>query len=92
MPPLLLTRCFLSCNAQIFREPVYRRYFAPLNSYSFLHSVFMLFLVIFLPLIIAYNSTSMPPSMDKLPYALLMLGYISTCRLLVEGEHCVRAA
>lgn len=45
-------------SAQIFREPVYRRYFAPVNSYSFVHTVFMIFLAIFLPLIIAYNSTS----------------------------------
>lgn len=41
---------------EVFREPLYRRYFAPLNSYAFLHNVFMLFLVIFLPLIIAYNT------------------------------------
>jgi uncharacterized membrane protein (DUF485 family) len=37
---------------------VYRRYFAPLNSYSFLHTVFMIGLAVFLPLVIAYNSTS----------------------------------
>jgi transmembrane protein 231 len=45
-------------GVEVFREPLYRRYYAPINSYAFLHTVFMIFLVIFLPLIIAYNSTN----------------------------------
>ena len=42
---------------EVYREPLYRRYYASYFSPSFLFAIMVGFLLIFLPLIIAYNST-----------------------------------
>ncbi len=42
---------------EIHREPLYRRYYATYASPSFLYGLIFGFLLLFLPLIIAYNST-----------------------------------
>jgi transmembrane protein 231 len=42
---------------EVHREPLYRRYYAPYFSASFLFAAAVGFLLVFLPLIIAYNSS-----------------------------------
>lgn len=41
---------------QVHQEPLYRRYYAPWCSAASLYTVFFSFVLIILPLIIAYNS------------------------------------
>ena len=41
---------------EVFREPLYRRYYASYTSASFCYAIAFGFLLIFLPLILAYNS------------------------------------
>jgi hypothetical protein len=42
---------------QIFKEPLYRRYYATTASLAWVYTLFYVFLLIFLPLFIAYNSS-----------------------------------
>ncbi|RYH30792.1 hypothetical protein EON65_04170 [archaeon] len=41
---------------KVHQEPLYRRYHAPWNSWAVFYSVVFAFVLIILPLIIAYNS------------------------------------
>lgn len=43
-------------DMQVHQEPLYRRYYAPWCSAASLYTVFFAFVLIILPLIIAYNS------------------------------------
>eukprot|EP00602_Paraphysomonas_sp_CaronLab_P002171 CAMPEP_0185027820 /NCGR_PEP_ID=MMETSP1103-20130426/13065_1 /TAXON_ID=36769 /ORGANISM="Paraphysomonas bandaiensis, Strain Caron Lab Isolate" /LENGTH=287 /DNA_ID=CAMNT_0027561959 /DNA_START=44 /DNA_END=904 /DNA_ORIENTATION=+ len=43
---------------EVFREPLYRRYYAQSSSAACLYTIFYAFILIFLPLFIAYSSSS----------------------------------
>lgn len=43
---------------QVYKEPLYRRYYADWCSLACVYTLFFLFLLIFLPLIISYNTAS----------------------------------
>ena len=72
---------------QVHREPLYRRYYAPYMSGACLYAVMFSFLLIFLPLILAYNSScksTMIARLQYLQFPLRIVNYADKAILL----HC----